>query len=107
VGRVSKLGLELGPERESLAQVTDVKGLEGKPAGWRLFAKLWTLEQVTSPPSLGVSQQLLLNCSLSRPGKDRGAGGSNFTIPTPQSWLSPVSVSQGVEGRGRMDYVNT
>ena len=59
-GRMSKLGLELGPERESLAQVTDVKGLEGKPAGWRLFAKLWTLEQVTSPPSLGVSQQLLL-----------------------------------------------
>ena len=48
-GRMSKLGLELGPERESLAQVTDVKGLEGKPAGWRLFAKLWTLEQVTSP----------------------------------------------------------
>lgn len=27
-------------QKESLAQVTDVKGLEEKPAGWRLFAKL-------------------------------------------------------------------
>ena len=80
-----------------------MKGSKGKASRLEVICKAvdpGASDQPHPPP--GVSRELLLNCPLPSPGRDTGTGKAAL-LPT--SWLSPVS--QGVEGRGRMNDIST